>query len=127
MQAVNGEMANSFESLKACAEVVQRYPGIVRFRCAVCFLGYLLIFGVMWSTGTWSSYDSLPVLLSLVFGLFGDGRGGGADSGVFASDRQNHRCLFFSCFLFVSFGERLERRAIALRPYMYACGTKHYC
>lgn len=35
MQVVNGEMSNSFESLKACAEVVQRYPGIVRFRCAV--------------------------------------------------------------------------------------------
>ncbi|CAN0391286.1 unnamed protein product [Pylaiella littoralis] len=32
MKSVKGDMADSFESLKDCAKVLMRYPGIVRFR-----------------------------------------------------------------------------------------------
>eukprot|EP00752_Nemacystus_decipiens_P004732 g4313.t1 len=32
MQAMKGDMASCFESLRACADVVQRYPGIVRIK-----------------------------------------------------------------------------------------------
>ena len=38
MQAVNGDMHGCFESLKVCARVLMRFPGICRYRfeCAFC-------------------------------------------------------------------------------------------
>lgn len=36
MKAVEGDLGDSFKSLEACADIVKRYPGSVRFR----FVGY---------------------------------------------------------------------------------------
>lgn len=34
MKVVLGELEESFKSLEACVNVIVRYPGLVRFRCA---------------------------------------------------------------------------------------------
>lgn len=38
MKAVKGDMRGSFESLKVCARVLMRFPGICRYRFVVIFL-----------------------------------------------------------------------------------------